>query len=32
MNEGICYDLTPNFGSSAGYSAKQFHNRMIDSH
>jgi len=27
----ICYDITPNLGSSAGYRGKRSHNRMIGS-
>jgi len=30
--KGICYDIIPNLGSSAGYLEKQPHNRMIDSY
>jgi len=30
--KGICYNITPNLGSSAGYREKRSHNFMIDSH
>jgi len=30
--KGICYDITPILGSSAGYREKRPHNRMICSH
>jgi len=30
--KGICYDITPILGSSAGYREKRSHNRMIDAH
>jgi len=30
--KGICHEITPILGSSAGNRAKRSHNRMIDSH